>query len=189
MKRTIVAIALMGSGLLALHGGAPTAKAAQFEDGRVIFDTPPRLVDFLATRTSTTERNATYYFTLDLPEGAGESLKTLEITLFEGRDSLLNFRLEETRFFVGSRPQRGEALPLELVTYDAEQQQIVVSLAEPVAPGQRVTLAMYPVRNPRWEGVYLFDVTAIPDGAGGQRQWIGTARLHIYRPDRDPLFP
>jgi hypothetical protein len=66
---------------------------------------------------------------------------------------------------------------------------VTLTLAEAAAPGQTLTFALHPRRNPRWEGVYLFELTAFPDGDLVRSQRVGTARLHIYRPDgRDPLF-
>jgi hypothetical protein len=174
-------------------GAAPpttiAAHSVQFPDGTVAFTTPPRLANFAATRNLAGVRNATYYFTVTLPAEAEAGLKTLEIALIEGRANRLDFDLDDTAVFVGTRDERGSALPLEGATYDEDSQTVTLTLAEAAAPGQILTFALHPRRNPRWEGVYLFELTAFPDGDLVRSQRVGTARLHIYRPDgRDPLF-
>ena len=170
----------------------PTTIAAhgvQFPDGTVAFTTPPRLESFAATRNLAGVRNATYYFTVTLPAEAEAGLKTVEIALIEGRANRLDFELADTAVFVGTRDERGSALSVEVATYDEDTQTVTLTLSEAAAPGQTLTVALHPRRNPRWEGVYLFELTAFPDGEMVRPQRIGTARLHIYRPDgRDPLF-
>ncbi|NJN22058.1 MAG: DUF2808 domain-containing protein, partial [Leptolyngbya sp. RL_3_1] len=44
-----------------------------------------------------------------------------------------------------------------------------------------------PPRNPRWEGVYLFEVVVAPAGDLNRPHRAGTARLQIYSSDSDPL--
>lgn len=192
-----IGVGMLGSAIaLSINAMVPwdwsstiTAHSVQFPDGTVACTTPPRLESFAATRNLAGVRNATYYFTVTLPSEAEAGLKTLEIALIEGRANRLDFDLEDTAVFVGPRDDRGSALPIEVATYDEDTQTVTLTLAEAAAPDQTVTFALHPRRNPRWDGVYLFEVTALPDGELVRSQRIGTARLHIYRPDgRDPLF-
>ena len=168
---------------------SPTAlTAAQLADGSTMFDSPPRLVSFVTTRDRTNDSRATYYVTVDLLPEAGEPLKTLQVSLIEGRFRQLNYRLDDLEVFQGDRSDRGERLPIEFATYDNAAQTLTVRLATTAVPGQRVTLALSPTRNPSRGGVYLFDVTAAPDGELPVTQRVGTGRLNIFRPDGNDPF-
>ncbi len=170
-------------------GGLATGQGAavQFADGTVAFEVPPRLSAFWATRNRASDRHSTYYFTLTLPTDAGEPMETIEITLTEGRANRLRYHLDDTTLFSGEPSDRGDLLPLTTATYDDDAQVMTIVLAEPALPGQQVTLAVHPVRNPRWEGVYLFDVVVAPAGELNRPHRAGTARLQIYDNGRDPI--
>lgn len=173
---------------LALGGMAVSrSSAVQFADGTVAFEVPPQLSNFYATRNRVGDRHSTYYFTLVIPDEAGEPLATIEITLTEGRANLLRYHLDDTALFSGTPRDRGESIPLAAVTYDDEAQAMTLVLEEPALPGQLVTLALQPVRNPRWEGVYLFEVVTRPAGEMNRPQRAGTARLQIYDHGRDRI--
>ncbi|HEY9294790.1 MAG TPA: DUF2808 domain-containing protein [Phormidium sp.] len=47
-------------------------------------------------------------------------------------------------------------------------------------------MALDPVRNPCFSGVYLFGVTAFPQGEKAHGQFLGFGRFHFY--DRRNLF-
>ena len=173
--------------LLSVPGISATAWGVEFPDGTVAFTSPPRLADFRASQNLTAARNATYYFTITLPAEAEEPLETLEITLVAGNPQRLRYHLGETAAFAGTYTERGEAIPVETTTYDPEQQKLTVTLAQPAAPGQDITVALRPVQNPPWSGVYLFELEAIPVGEFTRSQRVGTARLHIYSRDRRPF--
>lgn len=177
-------------GTALVFGGMATGQgsAVQLADGTVAFEVPPQLSAFYATRNRAGDRHSTYYFTLAIPADAGEPLASIEITLTEGRANLLRYNLADTTLFTGEPSDRGDTIPLSNVTYDDETQVMTVLLTEPALPGQRVTLALQPVRNPRWEGVYLFEVVVTPAGELNRPQRAGTARLQIYDNDRDPFL-
>jgi hypothetical protein len=179
----------IGLGAALVLGGIPTnqSSAVQFADGTVAFEVPPQLAGFYATRNRVGDRHSTYYFTLAIPVDAGEPLETIEISLIEGRANRLRYHLDDTTLFSGDPSDRGDAIPLASATYDDDAQVMTIVLEEPAVPGQLVTLATHPVRNPRWEGVYLFEVVVAPAGDLNRPHRAGTARLQIYSSDRDPL--
>lgn len=162
---------------------APPLQAAEFSDGTVVFDRPPLLQAFRTTRNGTSERNATYYFTLDFPETSGEALQTIQISLIEGRAPQLRYHLDDTAVYAGTYQDRGQVFAIANATHDEDSQTVTVTLEEAILPGQPITLALKPVHNPRWSGVYLFDITTIPKGESGRPQRAGTARLQIYDND------
>ncbi len=181
------------AGLLMSVGGSvrshPNAVAAQFADGRTQFDRPPQLVDFVATQDTASRGNVTYYVTVELLPETGEPLKTLTVRLVEGRFPQLNFRTEETATYLGERGDRDRPIALDSATFDADSQTLTLELQEAIAPGQVVTFALRPNRNPSFEGVYLFAVAAAPAGDTPVVQQIGIGRLNIFRPDNYELFP
>ena len=160
--------------------------AVQLGDGTTVFTSPPRLADFVTLDNDAYDRRPTYYVTVDLPPDAEEPLETLTVSLIEGRFTRLNYRTHEIEVFSGTRRDRGAAYDIATAEYDADSQTLTVQLAEPAAPGQSLTFALRLVRNPRWEGVYLYEVTAAPAGEKPQFQRVGTGRIHIYQ--RELLF-
>ncbi len=184
----LVSLGLGALLITAIAASPTTLTAAQLADGTTMFDSPPRLVSFVTTRDRTNDSRATYYVTVDLLPEAGESLKTLQVSLIEGRFRRLDYRLDDLEVFQGDRRDRGEAIPIESATYDDATQTLTVQLATAAAPGQLVTFALSPNRNPARGGVYLFEVTAAPEGERPVSQRVGTGRLNIFRPDGNDPF-
>lgn len=153
----------------------------------VAFSVPPQLVAATTSRNLVSERNATYYLTLDLPAGANVGLQSVQVRLSEGRDSIFRFNPEDTLAFEGNRNSRGALLPLAEVTQSRPDTSLSLRFETPVAPGRQVTLALRPERNPRFEGVYLFEVTVYPAGEQVESYFAGYARLQFYENDSDPL--
>jgi hypothetical protein len=158
--------------------------AVQLSDGSTMFTSPPRLVDFVTLNNDAGRKNVTYYVVVNLLPEAGEPLKTLRVSLLEGRFTRLNYRTENIEVFAGDRRDRGTRYPIESAEYDSSSQALTLRLVEAIPPGQQFTVALAPVRNPTREGVYLFEVTAAPDGAQPIFQRVGIGRIHIFQ---DPL--
>lgn len=175
---SLVAIAI---GLSSWLGAASLpASAVRQPDGTVSFEAAPRLLDARTTFSSVRMRGAKHYFTLVLPENAGEPLKTVQIQQRRAADEI-DYDLEDTIAFTGERRKSGEAIAIQSVSLDPETQAISVTFAEPVVPGTTLTIGLFPERNPRFSGVYLFRVTAFPDGEKPFGLNLGTARLHFYQ--------
>ncbi len=165
-------------------------QAAQLSGGRVYFDRPPSLVNVSTTVNTAGSARSIFYFSLDVPENAGEPLQTVVITQDTGTSPLgeIDFDPDDIEAFSGSRRQRGEALTLGAVNWNESEHQLTISFDPPIEPGTDVTLRIEPRRNPRRSGVYLFGVTAFPAGEVPQGQFLGYGRLHFYdRGDRRPF--
>ncbi len=159
-----------------------TAQAVSLADGTVYFTSPPRLVGARTTQKSTYVWGATYYFTLRIPENAGEPLQRITIAQRESPDTL-QFYPEQTRASEGERFDSGLTLPLGSVTTDKETRSVSITFDPPVAPGKTVTVGIRPKRNPDSGGVYLFGVTAFPAGDKAYGQFLGFGRLSFYESD------
>ena len=86
---------------------------------------------------------ATYYFTISVPENAGEPLQRVTITQQEGADNI-RFNLEDSRAFVGTRNRKGERLTLGEVTREREKKTVSETFDPPVTPGKTVTIGLPP---------------------------------------------
>ncbi len=163
---------------------APSIQAVQLADGTVAFEKSPRLVKATTTQNATDVWGATYYFTVELPEDAGEPLGQVKINQKQGFETI-QFDLEDTRAFEGTSRNKGEKLTLKEVIKDDKTKTISVVFDSPVTPGKTVTIGLRPVRNPDTGGAYLFGITAFPVGEKPYGLYLGVGRLQFYDNDRD----
>ncbi|WP_413200330.1 DUF2808 domain-containing protein [Nostoc piscinale] len=153
--------------------------AIQLQDGTVYFAQPPRLVNTVTTYNEIYAWGATYYFTISLPENAGEPLQSLAINQHEGVDNI-TFDLNDSVAFEGKPSGKGQKVALQTVTGDRKTRTITLTFDPPVSPGKTITIGLKPWQNPRSSGVYLFGVTAFPTGEKSHGQFLGYGRLHFY---------
>ncbi|MBE9013767.1 DUF2808 domain-containing protein [Pseudanabaenaceae cyanobacterium LEGE 13415] len=161
------------------------AQAVQVR-GTTYFVSPPRLVDTSSTQNYVYAWSATYYFTLDVPENAGEPLQRVTIAQDPAIDRV-RFNLRETEAFDGGS-RSNTRIGLGEVTQDEKNRAITVNFNPPVAPGKRVTIALSPYQNPAFGGVYLFGITAFPQGDPAYGQFLGFGRISIYDRGSDSVF-
>jgi hypothetical protein len=172
---TICTVALTAIGIYPL-----SSQAFSTSDGTVWFAKPPRLVSASTTFDTAEAWGATYYFTINLPDNAGEPLQKVTITQREGVDDI-QYHLKDTYAFEGTGWNQGNKLPLKYVTSDQESHAISVTFDPPVPPGKTVTIALQPIRNPFDPGVYLFGIKTFPAGEKSAGLYLGVGRLHFYR--------
>lgn len=185
-----LSIALTFGSILLYSSFDTPSQAVQLQDGKVYFVRPPILGSVATTERRTTSSGASYYFTLSIPEDAGEPLQQVEIAQRDGSTAarLIQFDAEDSRAFIGTRSDRGDDLTLGKNQYNRDTQTLSVVFAPPVPPGTTVTLELQPKRNPRRDGVYLFGVTAYPPGSNTHGQFLGYGRLQFDSSDGFPFF-
>ncbi|MEA5602973.1 DUF2808 domain-containing protein [Nostoc sp. UHCC 0252] len=173
----------------------PVTQAVQLRDGTVYFVQPPKLVSATTTYKDVNVWGGTYYFTINLPENAGESLQKVTIAQREGSENI-RYHLNDTRAFVGKRDAYGglrlrkeSRLTLGAVTAERKTRTVTVNFEPPVTPGQTVTIALRPVSNPSFSGVYLLGVTAFPVGEKSHGQFLGFGRFQFYSNRSHWWFP
>jgi hypothetical protein len=155
------------------------AHSVEFPNGETAFNSPPVLVN---ASPSFNQRSvaSTYYFTITVPENAGEPLQALRIQQVENAE-VIDFVVQESRAFHGTQRALGAAIPLASVGGEAPAPgEATLVFDQPVAPGSTITIALHAKRNPTYGGVYLFGVTAFPKGERGRGQFLGVSRLHFY---------
>ena len=163
----------LGNALVALP-----ATAVEFADGRVAFERSPRLLEAWATFKRIRVRHVEYYFTVAVPADAGEPLQTVTIAQQPNLETI-EFLLEDTLAYTGPSRRRGELLEIATVT-QAEGGEIAVTMARPLEPGTTFTVGVVARRNPRYGGVYLFRVGALPRGERPIELTLGKGRLTFF---------
>jgi hypothetical protein len=162
-------------------GGSFNAVLAQELPGEIsFFSNPPQLTDSTTTFSGVSVPTPKYYFTIALPSDAGASLTTV---VFQRQDSPdpIDFYPDRTEAFEGDRQNLGQPIPLQTTLWDQDTGRLTVSFAEPVAPGQTVTIRLIPVQNPDVPGTYQFRLFAFPAGDNAQSIDLGIARFQFYR--------
>lgn len=159
-------------------------KAIELVDGTTYFLNPPRLLGAISSQDGTYIWGATYYFTLELPENAGEPLQKVAIVQEGGLGRPL-FDASSTEAFEGTRNRLGKSLAIESVNLDPDVPALVVEFNPPIHPGKIVTIRLYPVRNPTVAGTYLYGVTAFPTGEKPFGQYLGVGQIRIYDSNLD----
>lgn len=158
---------------------ASSTQAIELEGGRTAFEKSPRLLNAVTTLNSIRTWGAKYYFTIELPENAGEAIAKVAIQQRKGSDEI-DFYGEETFAFEGDRTDKGKDLPLSAANWDEETQTISLTFDTPIAPGTTFTVGLKPKRNPDVGGIYLFGVTAFPTGQKPEGLYLGVGRLSFY---------
>ncbi|MEE3719980.1 DUF2808 domain-containing protein [Tumidithrix elongata RA019] len=159
-----------------------SVQAVQLRDGKTYFLHPPTLIDATTTSNRTHAWGATYYFTIQTASDAGEPLQSVTIAQNEGSDTVA-FQLGETLAY--AQDAGSDRTPLiSKTTLNPETRTLSIVFDPPVPAGKTVVISLYPSRNPRYEGVYLFGVTAFPPGSQPHGQFLGYGRLHFYSSSR-----
>ena len=140
----------------------------------------PRLLGASTTYNSVQIRYAKYYFNIEIPQDAGNNLQEITIAQRQGQEEI-KFRLDETMAYLGTNRDRQEQIAIANVVQDEETGEIKVTLENPIPPDTTFTVALKPRRNPFFGGVYLFGVTAFPQGNNPTGLYLGAGRLQFYR--------
>lgn len=165
----------------------PPSTAGERLDGTVFFNAPPQLEKAKTTFNEAGVRGATYYFTFTLPSQAGEPLQKLVIDQRSGIDEI-PLLLDRTIAFVGTANDKQDPLILGEVSQSEDNRQITVQFQTPVVPGTTFTIGLKPRKNPRYDGTYLFGITAFPSGETVEEIYLGVRRLQFYDRRNDSDF-
>ena len=161
-----------------------SSSAVQFSDGRIAFNSPPRLVNTSLTPSFSGARNASFRFSIAVPPNAGEPLRYVEILPYSGPGTI-NFRLNNIRAYEGDGLWGGDPVPVIGSSLDGEGQSetrakaIGVLFEPPLLPGETATIVLKSVRNPSFGGSFLYNVIAYPDPQVGVSHRMGFASFTI----------
>lgn len=162
----------------------PSAEAVKLRDGKTYFVQLPFLLDAETTVNRIYSRSATYYFTIALPQNMGEPLQRLEFYQKEGFDAV-DFLSNETITYL--QLSSGERIAISSKTEilpSQDRDKVTITFDPPIPANSQLNskliVGLRPVRNPRYDGVYLFGVTAFPQGDRPNSQFLGYGRLSFY---------
>ncbi|NER36792.1 MAG: DUF2808 domain-containing protein [Oscillatoria sp. SIO1A7] len=145
---------------------------------RAAFETAPRLIRSAAS-SSTSNAPASYHFTVTVPENAGESLQAVKIVQQPGVQKI-EFNMNRSQAFIGDSFAGGPNLSLASTGgLPSAKGEVTIVFDSPVPPGSTVTVSVRVKENPRFGGVYLFGVTAYPEGNNIDGHFLGYGRLHF----------
>ncbi|HHP7232664.1 MAG TPA: DUF2808 domain-containing protein [Xenococcaceae cyanobacterium] len=157
-----------------------SADAVTAPDGTVSFNQSPLLTDAHTTFSSARARGATYYFDVELPTDVGEPLQQVVIRQRQGAEAI-EFKLDQTVAYIGNHRQKEQQLEIGSVSQAEASNGIEIVFDSPIPPGTNFTVGIKPTKNPFYDGVYLFGVTAFPAGEQANGLYLGVGRLHFYR--------
>jgi hypothetical protein len=187
MKILAPLLKFLGTSLIScalFWGSYPITTAMPLAQQRSFFRKSPSLLNATTTFSSVRAWGATYYFTIQLPQDAGNSLGQIAIAQRDAPDDI-SFNLDRTVAFEGTHRRKGETLNIESVTQDEGTGAISITFVPPVPTGTTLTIGLRPKRNPDYSGVYLFGVTAVPAGENPHSLYLGVGRLTFYRGSGD----
>lgn len=146
----------------------------------------PRLISAMTTYNVVRVWNATYYFTIQIPEGAGNTLAAVSFHQRRGTEKI-RFNLDKTVAFEGTHRGQRSYLKIKSVKENPDTQEITVIFDSPIPSNTLFTVGLKPIRNPDYAGVYLFGVTVYPSGENPKSLYLGPGRLQFYH-GGDGLF-
>jgi hypothetical protein len=162
MKQVYTGMAIVAASLL-----IGLSEGANGLDWRsVSFDQPPQL-------SQVSMANRRVYFTIAIPENAGEGLAKLSFS--DRTPTALAFDLEQTRVFQGTPEERGEAVNVESAWVD-ETGVVWVEFASALPPGTVFTVSLAVGQNPPRDA-REYGVAAYPDSENSVPAFVGDGTL------------
>jgi hypothetical protein len=158
-----------------------SSQAVESPDGTVAFESAVLLVDTHSTFSGIRVKQAIYYFDLELPNDAGESLQKAVIKQRTGGDKI-KFKPDQTKAYLGNHNDKQQQLNIT-TTHNETTGTVTIQFNQPIAPGNKLTIGLKPQRNPDLAGVYLFGVTAFPSGKKPLGLYLGAGRLNFEQND------
>ncbi|GAP96862.1 DUF2808 domain-containing protein [Leptolyngbya sp. NIES-2104] len=157
----------------------PKANTESTEAGQTSFSRPPTLIQVVPSRPET-DTPSTYEFTLTVPQDAQRPLKAVTIVQDENAETI-EFDVSSSKAYTGTQLTANSEIRLASVGgQPANPGEATIVFDQPVLPGNTVTIALSAQKNPSGSGVYLFGVTAYPDGENGLGQFLGYGRINFY---------
>ena len=172
-----------GSLALSILVSSNVSSANAFELGKAArgFEKSPVLIRSAAS-FSGARTPSTYQFTIAVPKDAGEALKAVKISPKDNAKQI-KFNVSQSEAFMGDSLAGGTNLSLANVggSQINDSNEVTVVFDKPVQSRNTITVSLEVKRNPNTGGVYLFGITAFPEGANSPGLYLGSGRLHIFR--------
>ncbi len=159
-----------------------SALALKTNHGQTIFKVSPKILDISTTSTKVRSPIVKYHLILEIPANAGEPLQAIKIKQRKNSPDDIIFDQNQTRAFLGNSHQQELTLsPTAMKEKEMSPGEITVIFAQPLPPGNLVTIELKPKNNPRFSGTYQLGVTAYPQGENPQGLYLGSRRINIIK--------
>lgn len=159
-----------------------SALALKTHNGQTIFEASPTILDVSTTSTKARLSIVKYHLIVKIPANAGEPLQAIKIEQRKNFPDSIIFDQNQTRAFLGDSHQQELTLsPTAMKEKEMSPGEITVIFAQPIPPGNLVTIELKPKNNPRFSGIYQFGVTAYPQGENPQGLYLGSRRINIRK--------
>lgn len=153
--------------------------ALDLKQGQTFFLKSPTLIRS-ATNFMGPSALASYHFTIQVPQNAGQPLKTVTIVQQKNIEQIAFFP-KRSRAFLGKSFNGGASVAVEGELIDNDKDGVKVIFDEAIAPGNTVTVVLR-AKNPLYGGIYQFGVTAFAQGNDNQGLYLGVGRIHFSTP-------
>lgn len=137
----------------------------------------PRFIRAASSNHGTRIPEATYHFTVKVPENAAQSLKAIKIESLPNQETV-SFKTNQIRAFRGDSFAGGPTLSLASIGGPSPEGEELIVFDPPISPGNTVTVALRGA-TPDLGGSYLFGVTAFPTGES-EGQFLGYRRIDFH---------
>lgn len=158
----------------------PSASPTPTTNASISFRRPLRVTNIRISNDFELRRSE-YYFTIDFPADAVESLEKLTFEQVEGAGYP---RYRDSGSYAFDNADR-TPLPISAVQNNSDDKTITVEFDPPIEPGRQITVG-FKARNPR-SGTYVYQLTAFPVGAT-QGQYAGVDRFSVFDPSNRPFL-
>ena len=157
-----------------------TAGKAIEINGQTSFVAVPTKAKLTNYRWYAFECCATYYITLEVPEGAGADLAGISLGQIRGAQPAFFYGAVPVKAFIGTPRQQGRSIKVS-AEFSNDARSIDVRMETSVNPGETVTIAFQAGVNPP-QDVYTFSLEAVPAGPNPIRQMVGVVQMEIFEP-------
>lgn len=134
------------------------------------------LVQFRST-SETKEEQPTYYFTFENPRQA-RPIKAISIVQTENVERV-KFESLSLQAFTGIEAQKDKMRSLIPMGGRSKAGTVTAAFAQPIRPGEIVTIRVNPRQNPRIGGTYRFGVIAFAEPTDITGRFLGFGQLKI----------
>lgn len=165
-------------GLVTMVASLPPIIAQENTSSISYFSRSPRLLNVMTTYRGARVGRPRYYYTIELPKGSGEPLKTITINKRQGFEEI-DYYPQDTIAFQGTPNHRDNTITIEESTWDETTETMTITFDPPVSPGTTFTIGLKAKQNPSHGGTYLFGVTAFPAGNNPRDLYLGNGRLYF----------
>ena len=129
-------------------------------------------------------RDAEYLFDINIPADSVAPLQAITFSQVEGAD----YPSYSTRkSYVFEESDRNRKIASATVVDDFDDRTVAVIFDPPLQSGRNITVVLKSFRNPR-DGIYIYQVAALPIGENGRSRRLGTARLSFYQSSSQDSF-